>query len=219
MHEGCEKIGNFGSAQERFCFQHNVENKPNYRVRKCEQCNERKYNTKYEGCFQCYSKSHPELIIKTSRVKEILVYDYLVSFFLDENITNDKRIPLGTSAHRPDIYFPLQNNRCIVVEVDEYCHSDYNRVKENERINALYVDSKKSQFILLRFNPDEYNSITSCFRSDVSGHCVVKTSKEDEWKERLDTLASRIEYWMDEDNNPTEPGITIERLFYNDSDT
>lgn len=71
--------------------------------------------------------------------------------------------------------------------------------------------------IFIRFNPDDYVkqdiNVTSCWGIDKKGICVVKKSKKQEWKERLEALKEQISYWLNP-NNKTNKTIEIVQLFY-----
>ena len=73
--------------------------------------------------------------------------------------------------------------------------------------------------ILIRFNPDSYlhngKKVTSCWHTNRQGICVVKKVKQDDWKERLDTLKSQIDYWR---NNVTDKTVESVELYYDYSD-
>ena len=43
--------------------------------------------------------------------------------------------------------------------------------------------------------------------------CVVKKTKQKEWKQRCDMLCERITYWTKEENK-SEKTIHVEHLFY-----
>jgi hypothetical protein len=82
----------------------------------------------------------------------------------------------------------------------------------------LSKDVEHRPIIFIRFNPDDYIKnnikITSCFGYNKKGIIVVKKSKTEEWKQRLNILEETINYWINPDNN-TNKTIEIIQLFYN----
>ena len=104
----------------------------------------------------------------------------------------------------------------IIVEVDENQHTDYDCSCENKRTMELSKDIGHRPLVFVRFNPDDYmnneKKITSCWRTNKSGICVVQKSKTKEWNERLIALKQQIEYWT---NNNTDKTVEIVQLFYN----
>ena len=81
----------------------------------------------------------------------------------------------------------------------------------------LSQDLGHRPIIFIRFNPDEYKengkTITSCCGVNKKGVSVVKKRKQDEWKQRLNTLENQINYWIDS-KNKTNKTIEIIQLFY-----
>ena len=77
----------------------------------------------------------------------------------------------------------------------------------------LYQDVHHCPMVFIRFNPDEYDDVKSCWAPDRFGVNVVKKSRAQEWEARLETLRREIEFWTDA-RNRTEKAVTIVRLFY-----
>ena len=55
--------------------------------------------------------------------------------------------------------------------------------------------------------------VFSCWGQNNKGICVVKKSKQNEWKQRLNVLETQITYWI-QPNNSTNKTIEIIQLFY-----
>ena len=55
--------------------------------------------------------------------------------------------------------------------------------------------------------------MTSCWGINKNGICVVKKTKQDEWKQRLNTLENHINYWT-HTKNKTNKTIETVPLFY-----
>lgn len=214
MSEGCPKIAKFGDKSSRYCFDHKSDDMLDYRSKQCISCTNHRAIKKFENqCLQCYSRQHPEIEhIRNHRTKELLVYSDISKSFAAYNFISDKRIHKATSRYRPDIFLRL-DDRSILIEVDEFAHDEYNEIYEDERTLSLYNDNNREKMIVLRFNPDNYDHVSSCFGLNEYNNCVVKNSKVEEWKERLDLLKERIAFWLDDENVPEED-ITIEKLFY-----
>ena len=77
----------------------------------------------------------------------------------------------------------------------------------------LSQDLGHRPIVFIRFNPDDYNNVSSCWGQDKKGICVVKKSKKEEWNERLNTLEETIQYWTDPVNKTNKTIETIQ-LFY-----
>ena len=56
----------------------------------------------------------------------------------------------------------------------------------------LSQDLGHRPIVFIRFNPDEYDNITSCWGTNTKGICVVKKNKKTEWLERLNALLGDI---------------------------
>ena len=81
----------------------------------------------------------------------------------------------------------------------------------------LSKDVRHRPIVFIRFNPDDYIQneikITSCWNLNQKGICVIKKSKENEWKYRLNILEEQINYWLNPINK-TNKTIEIIQLFY-----
>ena len=80
-------------------------------------------------------------------------------------------------------------------------------------------DFNNRPIVFIRFNPDDYidgdmNKINSCWGiTKNTGLCSIKQSKKKEWNERLNSLASQIEYWTNPENQ-TDKTVEFISLFY-----
>lgn len=59
----------------------------------------------------------------------------------------------GCSAKRPDIYFEL-NKHCVIVEIDEKQHNNYEDSCECARLNEIVNGIGGKCVIVIRYNPD-----------------------------------------------------------------
>ena len=173
---------------------------------------------KYDGyCLYCYINMFPDKpVARNYKTKEYAVVEYVKNTFPDLTVVADKIIANGCSKRRPDLLLDL-GYQIIIVEIDENQHIDYDCSCENKRTMELSQDVGHRPIVFIRFNPDEYTNqdvaITSCWGNDKRGICSVKKSKQKEWKERLQTLANQITYWINPDNK-TNKTIEIIQLFY-----
>ena len=99
----------------------------------------------------------------------------------------------------------------LIVEIDENQHRGYSC--ENRRIMELSQDVGHRATIFIRFNPDSYirdgKKITSCWRLNKLG--VLTICKRGEWEERIQTLLSKIRYYID---NPMDKIVEVIELYY-----
>ena len=150
------------------------------------------------------------------KTKEYAVVEYIKEKFPDLNWIADKIIDGGCSKRRPDLLLDLLY-QIIIIEIDENQHTDYDCSCENKRIMELSQDLGHRPIIFIRFNPDDYEkngkTITSCWGQNKKGICVVKKSKIDEWKERLNILKDNVNYWINPENKINKT-IEIIQLFY-----
>jgi len=104
----------------------------------------------------------------------------------------------------------------IIIEVDENKHDDYDCSCENKRLMQLSQDVNHRPIIFIRFNPDAYMNqagilVKSCWKLNKLGVMQINKQKEKEWKERINTLKTTIQYWID---NSTEKTVEIIELYY-----
>ena len=109
------------------------------------------------------------------------------------------------------------NEQCIIVEIDENQHNDYDCSCENKRLMELSQDVAHKPIVFIRFNPDDYLdnniNITSCWGPGKDGILRIKNNKVNEWKYRLNTLKQQIDYWIKVENT-TNKTVEIIQLFY-----
>ena len=60
----------------------------------------------------------------------------------------------------------------------------------------LSEDIGHRPMVLIRFNPDANSSGPSCWGYDSNGLAVVKKKQVGNWKERLDELMAKINFWL-----------------------
>jgi hypothetical protein len=110
--------------------------------------------------------------------------------------------------YRPDFVFDM-GSHTIVIELDENQHKSYDTSCDNKRLVSIFQGLGSRPMVLLRFNPDRYETTGGCFRKDGS---IV--GKGNEWITRTSSLKSRIDHWL---AAQPEREITIEHLFFDTS--
>ena len=222
QYENCKTIPVYNFENEKtpkFCSIHKLDGMINVLSPMCKTplCNTRVMD-KYEGyCLYCYIHTFPDKpVSRNYKTKEFAVVEYVKTKFMDLTWIADKKIKDGCSKRRPDLLLDL-GYQVIIVEIDENQHCDYDCSCENKRIMELSKDLNHRPIIFIRFNPDDYldngKNITSCWGNNKKGICVIKKSKQSEWKERLNILEETINYWINTDNI-TNKTVEIIQLFY-----
>ena len=78
-------------------------------------------------------------------------------------------------------------------------------------------DVNHRPIIFIRFNPDDYISDgiknNSCWKINNIGICILNKKYTKEWKERLISLKSQIDYWCNPENK-TDKTIEIIELYF-----
>jgi hypothetical protein len=183
---------------------------------KTEQCETRGIK-KYNGyCLPCCIQVCPEIeVSRNYKTKEKDVVDRITIAFPNFTWIADKKIKDGCSQRRPDLLLDM-GSHIIIVEVDENQHSEYDCSCENKRLMQLSQDVGHRPIVFIRFNPDAYTNpdgllVKSCWKLNKIGVMSLVKTKESEWIDRINTLKTQIQYWID---NPTEKTIEIIQLFY-----
>ena len=223
LSKGCQKRPNYNKEEAAvgiYCLEHKKEGMVDVVNKMCHSswCNTRVMD-KYKGyCLHCFMHLYPdEPITRNYKTKEYSVVEYVKDKFPDVDWVADKKVSDGCSKRRPDLLLDL-GNKCLIVEVDENQHTDYNCSCENKRIMELSQDVGHRDIIFIRFNPDKYTkggeNITSCWGINGNGICCVKKTKKKEWDIRLSLLEQTIQYWIQPENMTSRTIETIP-LFYN----
>jgi len=163
-------------------------------------------NPKYDNhCLRCFINLFPDLpVARNYKTKESSVVSFVNEQFPGITCVFDKAISGGCSKKRPDIMMDF-GEKVIIIEVDENQHENYDCSCENKRLMELSQDIGHRHLIMIRFNPDQFfnqgKSISSCWGINKNGISTVKKSKQEEWKTRLETLKTQIQYWIDNNTN------------------
>ena len=217
IHEGCKVGPHFNIEGEKplYCSAHKKEGMVDVTHTTCKTylCSTR-VQEKYDGyCLFCYINTFPDKpVSRNYKTKEYAVVERIKTKYPDLSWKTDKIVQDGCSKRRPDILLDL-GYQIIIVEVDENQHIDYDCSCENKRIMELSQDLGHRPIVFIRFNPDDYNNVSSCWGQDKKGICVVKKSKKEEWDQRLNALEETIQYWTDPVNKTNKTIETIQ-LFY-----
>ena len=223
VYPGCKKQHNYNFVGEKkalYCASHKLEGMVDIKSRTCKNtwCLSTIKSEKYIGyCLFCYMNMFPDKpVSRNYKTKEYAVVEFIKTIFSDLNWVSDKIISGGSSKKRPDLLLDL-GYQIIIIEIDENQHIKYDCSCENKRIMELSQDLEHRPIVFIRFNPDDYEkngaNITSCWNLNKKGICVVKTSKSNEWDERLNTLKEHVKYWINPENK-TNKTIEIIQLFY-----
>ena len=220
--DDCKKRPSFNKEGEKtalYCFTHKLDEMFDVISKTCisEWCSTH-VKEKYNGyCIFCFINLFPDQpVSRNYKTKEYSVVEYIKTKFPELSWKTDKKIQDGCSRRRPDLLCDL-GYQVVIIEVDENQHTDYDCSCENKRIMELSQDLGHRPIVFIRFNPDDYDKngekINSCWSINKQGICVVKSSKKDEWTQRLNVLEEHINYWINSENK-TNKTVEIIQLFY-----
>ena len=175
-------------------------------------------NPKCDGyCTRCFVHLFPDTPnTRNYKTKEKDVVDRVKEAFPDFTWYHDKRVQDGCSLRRPDLLLDL-GSHILIVEIDEYKHSEYDCSCENKRLMEISQDLQHRPIVFIRFNPDAYTNeqgelVKSCWKlNKTTGLLSIMKTKKKEWAARIDTLKEQIQYWV---TNSTEKTVEIVQLFY-----
>jgi hypothetical protein len=174
---------------------------------------------KYEGyCMPCFIRNPlnaDKPAHRNYKTKEKEVALAITQRYPNATWILDKRIQDGCSARRPDILVDL-GYQVLMVEVDENQHNTYDCSCENKRLMLLAQDLDHRPMVVIRFNPDNYETlqgerVPSCWKHNTKGVVHIPTNQQKKWNTRIQVLLDTIQYWID---NQSEKQIEIVELFY-----
>lgn len=196
----------------------------NYPI-KCENCKTDEFiNVIEKSCIKCnlvyFIKNTSDLCdycfgyekeikrgFKERKIKQLL----------DENniiyISHDK-IPEGSCfKYRPDFIMD-QNDRIVIIEVDEYQHESYDKNCEETRMFHIYEDFGGLPIIFIRYNPDNHkiNSENPSFQKKFRYKLLLETFNKCKDME-LKYLLTVIYLYYDDCPGPIEKYIDIDAIF------
>jgi len=192
-----------GNKRGRFCFKHRGSGMEDVKNPRCKTplCDVI-LSHKKDYCARCTSYLFPD---KPSyfKTREMKLKEYLIKQYPDKTITHDKHVECH--RYRPDFVFDM-GSHTIVIEIDENQHRTYDTSCDNKRLMSIFQGLGSRPMIMLRFNPDRYDSTPGCFKKDgqLSGNGK-------EWKIRTESLKERIDHWL---KNQPDREISVEHLFF-----
>jgi hypothetical protein len=212
----CDKIPSYNLPDKKtpiYCSLHKKENMINVISKMCksEWCDTRA-NKKYQDyCLFCFVNLFPDnKLVCNYKTKEKEVNDFIKLKFPNFTWTSDKIIEDGCSKRRPDLLLDL-GYQVIILEIDENQHHSYEEICENKRTMEISKDLGFRPIIFIRFNPDNYDNVTSCWSHNKLGVMSIKKNKKIEWEQRLNKLTECINFWIE---NKSLKTIEINKLFY-----
>ena len=156
--------------------------------------------------------------MKNYKNKERAVAEFIMNLEESKDLLwiHDKTIVDGCSKRRPDMFLDL-GSHVIIIEIDEYQHTDYDTTCEQVREMELWQDAQCRPIVFIRFNPDKYvkdgNTISSCWKINKRGMCIINEGKKKEWNARLRKLKECLLHWI---STIPEDTITTNYLFYDE---
>jgi len=118
----------------------------------------------------------------------------------------EKIVGICCSNRRPDVRIECLTHT-VIVECDENQHKNYNC--ENKRMMELFQDLGDRPLVMIRFNPDKYDNIESCFKFTKTGWLSLNKK---EWNRRINTLKQKIREYC---HSIPSKEMTVKQLFYN----
>ena len=139
----CENSYEFIDNEIKYCIQHHPnKNLENVIKRLCKYC-----DLQPESDFTC---SNCKNVVNK---KEYFIVRFLKKHIQHKSINNSSSMLDACAKNRPDIFYDL-GTHCIIVEVDENQHKNYDESCECSRINNI-VSGLGMTTIFIRFNPDQ----------------------------------------------------------------
>jgi hypothetical protein len=221
QHNGCKNASIFGFKKAQYCDEHKKDNMINFVAEfKCCECEneydfvvkDKKYcmqhcpNKEYEIklkkiCNICDIEAKSNYICneckKISNKKEWAIVRY-VKKNIDTKCKHNESIG-ECSKRRPDIYYELTKH-CVVVEIDEHQHNNYNDVCECARINEIVNSIGGKSVVFIRYNPDKIKNKKKEVKVELEG--------------RLKTLIAVIKKELDEEYETFN--VKLVQLYYDD---
>ena len=214
IEQNCNTIpcfNNPGELEGIYCSKHKTSIMVNVVSKTCLEPNCDKRVDKYPFCSNCHrfkDPNHPRF--KNVKQKELYITNKLKQDFGDVSLIFDSRINCqDCTKRRPDVFIDLFGY-CIIIEIDENQHSNYQ--DEIKRIKEIKEALGNRKLVVIRFNPDAYKTTTkfkSIFKFGMTG--IISTTKY--FTERYSKLSETLKFHLS--TTPTQE-ITTEFLYYND---
>jgi EsV-1-7 cysteine-rich motif len=206
-YEGCMTVPVFnlpGKKRGRFCLKHKEPGMEDVKNKRCKthMCDIILAGSSKDYCARCTAYMFPDQP-SYFKTREMKLKEYLQATYQDKTIIHDKHVECH--RYRPDFVFDM-GSHTVVIEIDENQHKSYDTSCDNKRLMSIFHGLGSRPMVMVRFNPDRYDSVQGCFKRDGQ-----LTGNGQEWKKRTGQLKTRIDHWLD-----TEPDreITVEHLFF-----
>lgn len=139
----CNKQYEYIFDNMKYCLKHCPDDTYEIKIKKkCKYCDIEELSTYI--CPDCK---------RTQNKKEWGIIRYLRTIIDTPFEYNSSKMLKGCSRKRPDVYFEL-NKHCIIVEIDEHQHHNYNDMCECTRLNEIVNGIGGKTVIVIRYNPD-----------------------------------------------------------------
>jgi hypothetical protein len=142
-------------------------------------------------------------------MKENNVFSYVKSLFPQFKFIYEKR---NGDMCKYDLYLSTECH-IIIIEIDEN-QDNIDTVCDNERLLQLSDGLRNKPIVLIRFNPDGYDNVSSCWCTDSVGQTILDDTKVEEWQSRLDYLHKIILYYHEGRNHSCHT-LLVHSLYFN----
>jgi hypothetical protein len=198
----CDELATYGKKNQVHCEEHSKPDEHCLLVKKCNRCNRENMLLDKDDLCLLFCKAidiHQQK--KSENRKETVVHRYLDEHIKIKPTLIDKKIDDGCSGKRPDRLYDV-GTHIVVVEVDEFQHSGYDKKCDIARMDQIQQDYGLPS-IFLRYNPDAFN---------VKG----KPCKKYNESKRLSILVKWLETaFTMKPKSEMEP-VLYKKLFFND---
>jgi hypothetical protein len=178
------------------------------------------------SCIDCYFSPLHSDVINSRDFKTIggAVVDIIRSTFSQYKWLVDKRIVADGTSRRPDLQLDL-GSHIVAIKVVEDAHVTRESKCKNLRLDAiehlrlleLSQDAGFRPVVQILFNPGVYSRcktvVTSCWKLNRQQLVRIPKRKMKEFDERIDTILSKVMYWIIHTPNKT---ITTMPLFFSE---
>jgi Fe-S cluster biosynthesis and repair protein YggX len=230
QHPKCKSISIYGLKDKKpqFCKEHKLINHINLVLEnKCsiKDC-ENEYEFIIDNIKKCFKHAPKEYEINIKRLckfcdlgevfeksdyicdehkaqankKEWTVVRYLKKNINTKFIFNSNVMLNGCSKRRPDVFFEL-NKHCLIVEVDENQHRNYEDNCECARISEIVGSIGGKSVIFIRFNPDKTKNKGKILKFTLEERLIklVELIKKELIKEYDKFIVKIIQLYYDDD--------------------
>ena len=188
-------------------------------------CNNSLCKTKFfprmnELCPMCFKETDKNILINNyTLVKESTVIQFIKHELPMFHWISDKM----EDSKNPDIFAIINNDSCVIVEIDEHRHFNYSTKYVNSRIKHFIDVFNKYNIYIVKFNPDAFihpdthSTTPSPWTFNKKGNIEINAKNRNHWNQRLLTLKNTIIQLVEKDREAKEKGrnnVNIIHLFY-----